>query len=36
VGVLVCGALLPRFVRYDARRLLPEREPSVAPPATAS
>ena len=22
VGVLVCGALLPRFVRYDARRFL--------------
>jgi len=36
VGVLVCGALLPRFVRYDARRLLREREPSVVPPATAS
>jgi MFS family permease len=25
VGVLVCGALLPRFVRYDARRFLRER-----------
>jgi MFS family permease len=25
VGVLVCGALLPRFVRYDARRFLREQ-----------
>lgn len=23
IGVLVCGALLPRFVRYDARRFAP-------------
>jgi hypothetical protein len=22
VGVLVCGALLPRFVRYDARKFV--------------
>jgi hypothetical protein len=25
VGVLVCGALLPRFVLYDARRFLREQ-----------
>jgi hypothetical protein len=22
VGVLVCGALLPRFMRYDARKFV--------------
>jgi len=22
VGVMVCGALLPRFVRYDARKFV--------------
>jgi hypothetical protein len=30
VGVLVCGALLPRFVRYDARRF------AAAPPDAAA
>jgi hypothetical protein len=28
IGVLICGALLPRFVSYDARRFAAPAEPA--------